>query len=100
MSSISAGDLSIAVEGTEALERTNVASVASQVQFTLATVSSAVGFKANHEDYTVAGSHPLTSSQREIWFDQSIYERSSMYNIGGYVCIGGAIDPERRPVRF
>jgi len=40
-------------------------------------------------------SYPLTSPQREIWFDQAIHERSSMYNIGGYIHIAGAVDPER-----
>jgi len=39
--------------------------------------------------------YPLTSSQREIWFDQAIHERSSMYNIGGYIRIAGAVDPQR-----
>src|SRR5262249_16996435 len=32
---------------------------------------------------------------REIWFDQALYEHSAMYNIGGYIRIPGAIDPER-----
>ena len=41
------------------------------------------------------GVYPLTSSQREIWFDQALYEHSSMYNIGGYLRIAGAVDPER-----
>src|SRR3569833_1262773 len=39
--------------------------------------------------------YALTSSQREIWFDQAIQGRSSMYNIGGYIHIAGAVDPER-----
>ena len=39
-------------------------------------------------------SYSLTSSQREIWFDQAIHERSSMYNIGGYIRIAGAVDPQ------
>src|SRR5262249_50270363 len=49
------------------------------------------------EDLALARLHsyPLTSAQREIWFDQAIHERSSMYNIGGYIHIAGAVDPER-----
>jgi amino acid adenylation domain-containing protein len=39
--------------------------------------------------------HTLTSSQREIWFDQALRQRSSTYNIGGYMSIAGAVDPER-----
>jgi hypothetical protein len=58
------------------VEQTNAAAAASQAQ--LAT-----------------GIHPLTSSQREIWFEQTLCEHSPMYNIGGYMRIAGAIDPKR-----
>ena len=37
--------------------------------------------------------HPLTSPQREIWFDQILHEGIPLYNIGGYVKIPGVIDP-------
>jgi len=37
--------------------------------------------------------HPLTSPQREIWYDQILHEGIPLYNIGGYVKIPGAIDP-------
>ncbi len=37
--------------------------------------------------------HPLTSSQREIWFDQLLHAGIPLYNIGGYVDIPGPIDP-------
>ncbi len=37
--------------------------------------------------------YPLTSPQREIWFDQILHEGVPLYNIGGYVKIPGAIDP-------
>ncbi|MCP4416633.1 MAG: AMP-binding protein, partial [Chloroflexi bacterium] len=36
--------------------------------------------------------YPLTSPQREIWFDQVLHEGIPLYNIGGYVKIPGAID--------
>lgn len=36
--------------------------------------------------------HPLTSSQREIWFDQLLHEGVPLYNIGGYVRLPGAMD--------
>jgi hypothetical protein len=42
---------------------------------------------------TQAKLYPLTSPQREIWFDQILHEGISLYNIGGYVKIPGAIDP-------
>ena len=45
------------------------------------------------EDLT--GIYPLTSPQREIWFDQAVHAHSSMYNIGGYLRIVGALDPQR-----
>ncbi|MEM6405874.1 MAG: hypothetical protein AAF669_04680 [Pseudomonadota bacterium] len=37
--------------------------------------------------------YPLTSSQREIWFEQQLYPELPLYNIGGYVDLPGAIDP-------
>jgi amino acid adenylation domain-containing protein len=37
--------------------------------------------------------YPLTSPQREIWFDQILHEGTPLYNIGGYVKIPGAINP-------
>ncbi|EDN71926.1 MAG: hypothetical protein VSS75_022130 [Candidatus Parabeggiatoa sp.] len=37
--------------------------------------------------------HPLTSPQREIWFDQILHEDIPLYNIGGYVKIPCAINP-------
>ncbi len=37
--------------------------------------------------------YPLTSSQREIWFDQMLHAEVPLYNIGGYVKIPGQIDP-------
>ncbi|MDM8558546.1 amino acid adenylation domain-containing protein [Candidatus Parabeggiatoa sp. HSG14] len=37
--------------------------------------------------------YPLTSSQREIWFDQVLHDDIPLYNIGGYVKIPGVIDP-------
>jgi len=37
--------------------------------------------------------YPLTSPQREIWFDQMLHETVQLYNIGGYVKILGRIDP-------
>jgi len=36
--------------------------------------------------------HPLTSPQREIWYDQILHEGVPLYNIGGYVKIPGVID--------
>jgi amino acid adenylation domain-containing protein len=45
--------------------------------------------------YAFQAFHPLTSSQREIWFDQLLYGDAPLYNIGGYVRISGGIDPER-----
>jgi amino acid adenylation domain-containing protein len=38
--------------------------------------------------------YPLTSPQREIWYDQVLHERVPLYNIGGYVKIPGAINPD------
>ena len=37
--------------------------------------------------------HPLSSPQREIWFDQLLHEGLPLYNIGGYVNLPGPIDP-------
>ncbi|MBI0329292.1 non-ribosomal peptide synthase/polyketide synthase [Burkholderia plantarii] len=37
----------------------------------------------------------LTSSQREIWFDQEVHGDAPVYNIGGYVKIAGKVDPAR-----
>ena len=37
--------------------------------------------------------YPLTSPQREIWFDQILHDEIPLYNIGVYVKITGAIDP-------
>ncbi|WP_246791972.1 non-ribosomal peptide synthetase [Burkholderia perseverans] len=37
----------------------------------------------------------LTSSQREIWFDQEVQGDAPVYNIGGYVKIAGKVDPAR-----
>jgi len=37
--------------------------------------------------------YPLTSPQREIWFEQQLHEGIPLYNIGGYVKLPGAIDP-------
>jgi amino acid adenylation domain-containing protein len=38
-------------------------------------------------------SYPLTSPQRQIWFDQQLHPDVPLYNVGGYVQINGAIDP-------
>ena len=38
-------------------------------------------------------SYPLTSSQREIWFEQQLYPTLPLYNIGGYVDLPGVLDP-------
>ena len=35
----------------------------------------------------------LSSVQREIWFEQSLYPETPIYNIGGYTRINGPIDP-------
>ena len=37
--------------------------------------------------------YPLSSPQREIWFDQILHQGVPLYNIGGYVKMPGAIDP-------
>ena len=45
--------------------------------------------------YAIRNSHPITSSQREVWFDQLLHGDVPLYNIGGYVRISGSVDPER-----
>jgi amino acid adenylation domain-containing protein len=35
---------------------------------------------------------PLTSSQREIYFDQVLYGKAPLYNVGGYLRIEGPVD--------
>lgn len=39
--------------------------------------------------------YPLSSPQREIWFDQMLHPGVPLYNIGGYRQVDGAIDPKR-----
>ncbi|BAP57080.1 tubC protein [Thioploca ingrica] len=43
--------------------------------------------------HTPQTDYPLTSSQREIWFDQALHEDIALYNVGGYIRIFGPIDP-------
>nr|WP_161974662.1 non-ribosomal peptide synthetase [Albitalea terrae] len=38
---------------------------------------------------------PLTSSQREIYFDQVLYGNAPLYNVGGYLRIEGPVDHQR-----
>ena len=38
---------------------------------------------------------PLSSTQREIWFDQRLHPELPLYNIGGYLRIDGPLDPAR-----
>jgi amino acid adenylation domain-containing protein len=38
--------------------------------------------------------YPLSSSQREIWFDQILHPDVPLYNIGGTMRIDGPIEPE------
>ena len=38
--------------------------------------------------------HPLSSVQREIWFEQNLYPDTPIYNVGGYNLINEAIAPE------
>ena len=38
--------------------------------------------------------YPLTSPQREIWFDQMLHPSLPLYNVGGYMQIDGAVDPQ------
>lgn len=37
--------------------------------------------------------YPLSSTQREIWFDQLLHPELPLYNIGGYLRINRPIDP-------
>ncbi|MCP5003115.1 MAG: AMP-binding protein, partial [Planctomycetes bacterium] len=37
--------------------------------------------------------YPLSSPQRDIWFDQVMYPSVPLYNVGGYAQINGAINP-------
>lgn len=37
--------------------------------------------------------YPLSSVQKEIWFDQMLFPNSPMYNIGGYVLINTRLNP-------
>ncbi len=37
--------------------------------------------------------YPLTSSQREIWFEQQLHPELALYNVGGYINLPGTIDP-------
>ncbi|MEN8217247.1 MAG: condensation domain-containing protein [Pseudomonadota bacterium] len=37
--------------------------------------------------------HPLSSTQKEIWFDQIRHSELPLYNLGGYLQIDGAIEP-------
>jgi amino acid adenylation domain-containing protein len=39
--------------------------------------------------------YPLSSPQRDIWFDQILHPDVPLYNIGGYVRIDGPIEPAR-----
>ena len=43
---------------------------------------------------TLATSFPLTTPQREIWFDQALHAELPLYNIGGAVSLPTAIDPD------
>ena len=47
-----------------------------------------------------ATTFPLTSSQREIWYDQQLRPGLSQYNIGGHVKIVGPLDLERLRLAF
>lgn len=38
--------------------------------------------------------YPLSSVQREIWFEQSLYPDTPIYNLGAYTKINGRIDPQ------
>nr|VFK62764.1 MAG: Condensation domain-containing protein [Candidatus Kentron sp. UNK]VFK70648.1 MAG: Condensation domain-containing protein [Candidatus Kentron sp. UNK] len=38
--------------------------------------------------------YPLSSPQRDFWFDQILHPHVPLYNIGGYVRIDGPIDPD------
>jgi amino acid adenylation domain-containing protein len=41
----------------------------------------------------VSALYPLSTPQREIWFDQMLHDGVPLYNIGGYVDLPGRIDP-------
>ncbi len=41
----------------------------------------------------MARRYPLTSSQREFWFEQQLYPELPLYSIGGYVDLPGVIHP-------
>jgi amino acid adenylation domain-containing protein len=43
--------------------------------------------------HTPQTDYPLTSSQREIWFDQALHAEVALYNVGGYIKILGPLDP-------
>jgi amino acid adenylation domain-containing protein len=38
-------------------------------------------------------SYPLSSTQREVWFEQLLHPNVPLYNIGGYLRIDGPIEP-------
>jgi len=38
--------------------------------------------------------YPLTSPQREIWFDQMLHPSLPLYNVGGYIQIDGTVGPK------
>jgi amino acid adenylation domain-containing protein/non-ribosomal peptide synthase protein (TIGR01720 family) len=38
-------------------------------------------------------SYPLSSTQREVWFDQLLHPDVPLYNIGGYLRIDGPVEP-------
>ncbi|MFN9658801.1 MAG: hypothetical protein ACK6BC_00235, partial [Cyanobacteriota bacterium] len=38
--------------------------------------------------------YPLSTPQREIWFDQILNDGVPLYNIGGYVSLPGQINPK------
>jgi len=44
--------------------------------------------------YSTLALYPLSSVQREIWFDQSLVPEAPIYNVGGYHHIEGDFDPE------
>jgi hypothetical protein len=42
---------------------------------------------------TLLKTYPLSSPQRDIWFDQILSPEVPLYNVGGYLRIDGPIDP-------
>ncbi|MFM8277089.1 MAG: amino acid adenylation domain-containing protein, partial [Cyanobium sp.] len=46
----------------------------------------------NAADFTTT-LHPLSTPQREIWFDQMLHDGVPLYNIGGYVDLPWRIEP-------